>query len=353
MRAFSPVRKFFATLTALALCAAAPSARATETPARAPETDKVMLAYQHGLTYLPFMVMKEQKLIEKHCAAAGLSEPTVEYIVMGGPAPINDALVADRAHFGAVGVPSLVQLWSKTKGSGNLNIKSIGAMTSMPMFLNTNNPAVKSLKDFTEKDKIAVPSVKVSVQAVALQMACAKEFGKENYAKLDKLTVSMPHPDALSALLSGSAGVTAHLTAPPFQYQELAKGEGKVRRVLSSYDVQGDKTTFVLAVSSEKFASANPKTFAASVKAFNEAQDWINANKEAAVDIYINATKTKEEKKDLLAQMNDPDIVYTTTPNNIAKIAQFMHEVDPKNIKNKAESWKDMCFPHLHDKQGS
>jgi NitT/TauT family transport system substrate-binding protein len=315
------------------------------------EETKVVFAYQHGLTYLPFMVMKEKKLVEKRLTEAHIKEMSADYIVMGGPAPINDALVAERAQFGAVGVPSLVQLWSKTKGS--LDVKTIGAMTSAPMFLNTNNPAVKTLKDFTDKDKIALPSVKVSVQAVALQMACAKEFGKEEYAKLDKLTVSMPHPDGQTALLAGSSGITAHLTGPPFQYQELAKGEGKVRRVMSSYDVQGDKTTFVVAVSTETFRKANPKAFEAVVAAFNESIEWINANKEAAADIYLSASKSKEEKADILKMLNDPDIVFTTVPHNVAKIAEFMHEVDPKNIKNVPASWKDLCFPHLHDKAGS
>lgn len=315
------------------------------------ETDKVVLAHQHGLTYLPFMVMRERKLVEKHAAAAGLKDLAAEYVTMGGPAPINDALVAERAQFGAVGVPSLVQLWSKTKGS--LDVKSIGAMTSMPMFLNTNNPAVKTLKDLTDKDKIALPSVKVSVQAVALQMACAKEFGKENYGRLDRLSVSMPHPDGQTALLSGSSGITAHMTAPPFQYQELAKGEGKVRRVLSSYEVQGDKTTFVLAVSTDSFRKANPKAFDATVAAFNESIEWINANKEAAADVYLKLSKSKEERAEILKQLNDPDIVFTTVPHNTAKIAEFMHEVDPKNIKTKPASWKDLYFPHLHDKAGS
>ena len=65
-------------------------------------------------------------------------------------------------------------------------------MNSMPLYLNTNNPNVKSIKDFTSKDKIALPAVKVSIQAVTLQMAAEKEFGEGNQNKLDALTVSTP-----------------------------------------------------------------------------------------------------------------------------------------------------------------
>ena len=44
---------------------------------------------------------------------------------------------------------------------------------SLTAKLNTANPDIKSIKDFTERDRIAVPSIKVSVQAVLLQMAAA------------------------------------------------------------------------------------------------------------------------------------------------------------------------------------
>ncbi len=91
----------------------------------------------------------------------------------------------------------------------------------MPLYLNTRNPAIKSIKDFTEKDRIALPAVKVSMQAIMLQMAAAKEYGENNYTKLDGLTVSMAHPDGVAALMSGASEITAHFTSPPFQFREL------------------------------------------------------------------------------------------------------------------------------------
>src|SRR5205085_1694119 len=74
-----------------------------------------------------------------------------------------------------------------------------------------------------EKDKIALPAVKVSIQAVTLQMAAEKVFGEGQQNRLDSLTVSMSHPDAQVALLSGASEVTAHFSSPPFQYQQLKK----------------------------------------------------------------------------------------------------------------------------------
>lgn len=315
--------------------------------AQAQDVKTVNIAYQYGLSYLPLMVMQDQKLVEKHARAAGLNDLKVNYNVMGGPGLINDGLISGQVHFGSVGVPSLVTLWDRTRG--NMGVKAVGALNSLPMYLNTNNPNIKSLRDFTEKDKIALPTVKVSVQAVTLQMAAAKEFGQDNYAQLDKHTVSMSHPDGMTALLSGRSEVTAHFTSPPFQYQELA--QAGIRRLLNSYDVLGGPSTFTLVVSTERFRSANPKAYDAVAAAFEEAQAWINANKNKAGEFYLAFTKSKEELPDILKQMNDPEIVFTTTPQNIMKYADFMHKVG--TINNRPADWKDMTFPNLHNRQGS
>jgi len=315
----------------------------------AEEVREVIFASQFGLTYLPFMVMNERDTVEKNSKAAGLAEVKAEYKTLSGPAPINDALLSASAQFGAVGVPSLVQLWDRTKG--DRAVKTIGAMTSAPMFLNTTRPEIKSVLDFTEKDRIALPSIRVSVQAVTLQMAVAKAFGNGKFNQLDKLTVAMSHPDGTQALLGGSGGITAHFTAPPFQYQQLKSDRAKVSRVLSSYDVLGGKSTFVVAISTERFAKASPKVFKVVCDSLAETQEWINANKKEAAEIYLKATKSKETVEEILAQMNDPDIEYTVVPMNIQKYADFMLQTGA--IKTKAASWKDLCFPHLHDKPGS
>ena len=58
----------------------------------------------------------------------------------------------------------------------------VSGMSTTALVLNTTNPDVKSLKDFSPKDRIAMPGIKTSLAAVVLQMAVAKEFGQENYA---------------------------------------------------------------------------------------------------------------------------------------------------------------------------
>jgi NitT/TauT family transport system substrate-binding protein len=219
----------------------------------------------------------------------------------------------------------------------------------MPLYLNTRNPSVKTIKDFTEKDRIALPAVKVSIQAVTLQMAAEKAFGEGQQGKLDALTVSLSHPDAQVALLSGASEITAHFGSPPFQYQQLEKPG--IHTVLNSYDVLGGPATFNVVWTTSKFRSENPKLYDAFVKALDEATAIINKDKKAAAEAYLRISKDKDTVTDILAMLNDPAIVYTTTPQNVMKYVDFMNKIG--SIKVKPDSWKDLFFPNIHGAAGS
>src|SRR6185295_15959566 len=116
---------------------------------------------------------------------------------------------------------------------------------------------VKTLKDFTDNDRIALPAVKVSIQAVTLQMAAEKFLGK--YDALDKLTVSMAHPDGMAAMMSGKSEITGHFSSAPFQYQQLE--DPRVKRVVNSYEVLGGPATFNTIWTTSAFHDKNPKTY--------------------------------------------------------------------------------------------
>jgi len=49
--------------------------------------------------------------------------------------------------------------------------------------------------------------------------------------------------------------------------------------------------------------------------------------------------------------LNDPQIILTTTPQNILKYAEFMQKVG--TIKTAPASWKDLFFPEIHNLPGS
>jgi NitT/TauT family transport system substrate-binding protein len=315
----------------------------------AQEVSKITIVMQHGLPYLPLMVMDSMKLVEKNAEKAGVQNLNVDYRTLGGTSSLMDALISGQMHFGVTGVPGLATLWDKTVGTAN-EVRALCAAQSMPYILVTNNPAVKSVKDFTAKDKIAVPSVKVSAQAVCLQMAAAKEWGEGQYAKLDPLTITRSHPDAATAVMSKSNEITSHYAAAPFYYYELETPG--VHRVLSSYDTLGGATTNGVVLASKKFCEANPKITAAVYAAFTEADAFINADHGAAAELYIRTTNEKRATKDDIVKMiADKDNVWTTVPQNCMKYVDFMRSVG--TVKNTPSSWKDLFMPNSHELAGS
>lgn len=311
------------------------------------EVNQIGIAQQYGISYLPLMIMEENKLMEKEAKAAGLGDVTVRWAKFAGGNVMNDALLSGDLHFASGGMGPFITLWAKTKD--NIGVKAAYAMNSMPLMLNTRNPDIKSLKDFTSKDKIALPAVKVSIQAITLQMAAEKAFGAGQENVLDKYTVTQSHPDGMAAMLSGSSEINSHFTSPPFQYTELDRPG--IRTVVNSYEVTGGPHTFNVVWASQKFVDANPKTYGAFLKAFSSAIDSINKDKKAAAEFYVRVSKSKETVESIEKMLNDPQIKFTTTPENTMKYADFMNRIGM--VKVKPATWKDMFFPNVHGLPGS
>jgi NitT/TauT family transport system substrate-binding protein len=311
------------------------------------EVNEVRIAQQFGVSYLPLIVMKEQALLEKAAKAAGLGDIKVTWAQFTAGNVMNEALISDNLDFASGGVGPLVTIWARTKG--NLDVRGVSAINSMPIYLNTVNPNVKSIKDFTDKDRIALPAVKVSIQAVTLQMAAEKEFGVGQHERLDRLTVSMGHPDGTAAMMSGTTEITGHFSSAPFQYQQLQNP--KVKRVLNSYDVLGGPATFNTIWTTGKFRAANPKVYAAFIAALDQSVDHINKNKRAAAELYIKSEKSNLAVEFIEKILADPENIFTTVPQNTMKYADFMFRTGA--IKVKPADWKEMFFPEVHNRPGS
>jgi NitT/TauT family transport system substrate-binding protein len=329
----------------IALLLATVFAIAGAAPARA-ELAEIKVAKQYGISYLPLMMMEEQKLIEKYAKAGGL-DVSVTWATFAGGNVMNDALLSNSLQIASGGVGPLVTLWARTRG--NLDVRAVAAINSMPLYLVSRNPDVKTVKDLTDKDRIGLPAVKISVQALALQMAAEQAFGPGQQNRLDPLTVTMAHPDAMQALLSGRSEINAHFGSPPFQYQELAKPGMHV--VLNNYDVMGGAVTFNMVWTTAKFRGENPKLYDAFVKALDDVTAQINRDKRTAAEAYLRISKDKDSVTEILAMLNDPLIVYTTTPQNVMKYVDFMAKTGA--IKTRPDSWKDLFFPNAHGLPGS
>lgn len=316
-------------------------------PARA-EPQKVRLAKQVGLASLTLLVMEHEKLLEKHLAASGLAGVEVNWSVFGSGAVMNDGLLSGNLDFAAGGSIPLAVLWSKTVGTPN-EVRAACGLNAIPMYLDTRNPDVKSIRDFTEKDKIAVPAIKVSIQAVTLQMAAAKEWGEANYAKLDPLTVSMNGTDSFVALTSGAGELTARFGGAP--YAQIEQKKPGIRTVLNSYDVLGGPHDTNLIYTTKKFRDENPKTYAAFLAAFREATDLVNADKRKAAEIYLKLAPEKVSVDELTDILKDPQVISSLTPLGVMKFVDFAFKTG--TIKKKPDSWKDLFFPEVHDLPGN
>ncbi len=311
-------------------------------PGRA-EVTEVTLAQQFGISFLPMLYMEHARLIEKHAVRLGLPEPKVIWAKLAGPSNLNEGLIAGAIQFTALGVPSVGILWDKTRG----DVKGIAAICSYPLYLNTRTPGVKSLKDFTEKDKIAVPSVKVSTQAIMLQMQAEKEFGPGQQFRIDSQTISLGHPDAMAAML-GNTEVTTHFASSPFH--EVEKKDPRIHTVLKSYDILGGQASAAILISTERFRKANPKTFEAVRAATKESIDTLNADKRAAAELYLKLAGGKSTVAELEAIISDPDWAFTLTPQKVERTVQFMQKLG--SIKTPIQSWKQLFFPEAHDLPG-
>lgn len=299
---------------------------------------RIRIAEQYGVTYLLLNIAQDQKLIEKHGKAQGV-DVKVEWTQLSGGAAVNDALLSNVVDIAGAGVGPLLTIWDRTKD--RQNVRGVAALGSFPYYLVTNNPRVKTLADFTDKDRIGLPAVTVSVQARILQMAVAKQWGDKDFARLDKITQTLPHPDAAAAIIAGGTEISGHFGSPPFQEQELAQNPN-ARIVLSSYEVQGGPSSSTVLYATEKFRKENPKTYRAFTAALAEAADYAAKNPEGAADIYLRTNKSKVDRAILVKIFRNPEVQFKISPQNTLTLAQFMHRVGA--IKNKPESWRDYFF---------
>ena len=310
-------------------------------PARA--EGQLRIAEQFGIVYLLLNVAQDQDLIEKQGRRAGL-DIKVEFVKLSGGAAVNEALLSGSIDVAGAGVGPLLTIWDRT--ANKQNVRGIASLGNFPYYLTSINPAVKTIADFTEKDRIALPAVGVSVQSRILQLASARLWGDAQFNRLDKNQVAVPHPEATAAIIKGGTEINAHFGNPPFQEQGLA-GNPAAHIVLKSYDVLGGPASATVLYGTEKFRKENPKTYKAFVDALAEAAQLVRADPERAADIFIRTNKSGIDRKLLMSIIKNPEVEYKLAPQNTFALAEFMHRVGA--IKNKPASAKDYFFDDAHN----
>ncbi len=332
-------KKWAVVVGLVAFALAAPSAHA--------EVSELRLATQFGIGAMPMILMQRNHLLERELEKAGLPNVNIQWRQFPGGNPMNEGLLSGSLDIVSGGTTVFITLWSKAKGAAA--VKAIGAVSALPLWFMTRDPDVRQLSDLTDKDKISVTTVKVSVHAILLQMAAEKIWGPAESGRFDQLTVTLPHGEAAAALMSGGSEINNHFSAPPFQYME-AKAPG-VRRITSAQDILGAPATYMVAYATEKFRTENPKTYAAFVAALRQTLEAINKDPRAAAKDYLDASKDPISVDDAIAMITDPGAKFTMAPDNLMTFANFMAKQGL--IKVRPNSWKDMFFPEVYDLPGS
>jgi len=307
---------------------------------------QIRIAQQFGIGYLILDVVQDQKLIEKYGKQEGV-DIKVEWTSLSGSTGMNEALLAGALDVVSAGAPPALVLWDRTRG--RQNVKAIASLGSMPNYLLSNNPNVKTIKDFSDKDRIAVPAAGVGFQSRTLQIETAKLYGKSEYKKFDNISVSLSPPDATAALIAGGSEINAHFSSPPFQYQALE--HKNVHKVISSYDIMGGPATFNFLYTTQKFHDENPKTYRAFYAALVEAAEFIRNNKAKAADTFIRVQKSKLSPEFVRKILEDPEIKFTVSPERSYVYADKLYDLGV--LKNHAASWKDYFFEEAYAQPGS
>lgn len=311
--------------------------------ARSQEKKTIEVATQYGTSHLATTVAEKLSLFHKHAESAGIAGTEFQIQRVSGSTVINDGIFSGSLDIGAYGSTALIAAWAKTKGSYDL--KGIAACNEAVLTLYTNDPSIKSIRDIKPTDRIAVTGT-TSPQAIMLQMAAEKEFGKGEAKRFDKQMVQLPHPDATTALISGN-GVTLYFAAPPFI--STLEASKKCFKVVGGEEIIGGPYSGALYASTQKFADANPKVLAAFVGALTEAMDLIQGDPGNAAEIYLAAEKTNLSPVQVEEAIRGQ--VFTIEPRGMQSFANFLAGTGA--IKQAPESWRDMFFEPISKGIGS
>jgi len=320
-------------------------------PAAAEPAPQLRIGVQFGLGYLPLYVAKDAGFLADRMRQQGLEPGTIEIVPFAGGPQINDGLLSGNLEIGSGGLTAMMVFCDKTRSAGDAQFLGATALASVPYELFTTEPELKSLRDLNkDRDRIGVPSIKVSVPAIYLQMAAERLYGPGRQAALDEYTVSLAQPDGIIALLSGGGVVNGYLLSPPFIQQ--VSGKPGIHKAWSSNELFETPATALSTWTTVKFRRDNPKLFAAFVAAMRDAMELIDVDPGRAAAIYVKNEKSKLAPDFIAAALADKtSIAFSLAPRQSQPIAEFLFRVN--SIKTKPATWKDFFFPDIHAERGS
>jgi len=294
--------------------------------------EKLVIAYQPGMGYAPLIIMKSQRTLEKRYP--GLQ---VEYRVLPSGTAITSGMISGQIHVGAMGTgPFLVGF------ARGIDWKMIAPLNEADLWLMAKDPNIRTIGDLKGK-RIATPT-NTSIQAVMLRKMAQVRLGDSK--ALDSGLIAMDHPDAMQALLTGQ--IDAHLTSPPFQFQEKVRGAHVVARSYSYFGAH----SFLGTVVTQKFYGEYTAFSNQFYRDIANAIKLIQTNPKKVSQILQDDAGGKPTARQFKQWIGNPAITYTTRPRGLMRTATFMSKTGQLPGRQPS-SWRDLVFPPVYPTKGS
>lgn len=272
------------------------------------ESSELAIAYQLNIGYAPLLVMKEQKLIEKHYG----KELKINWQELASGSEINEAFTAGMLDIGTMGVGPAV-----TGIMAGLPYKIFTGLSSQPYAILTNQEDIKTLKDIKSDDIIAIKGLG-SQPHVLLAMAAKAELGDAK--ALDANLQVIQNADGYTSIKAGS--VQCHMVISPYNFME--EKEENIHEIEIGKDVWPNGDTFIVGVASKKLQE-NTELYDAVCKATEEAITYIAENPEETAKI-LAAGYPDATEEEILSWMADERSNYTTKLQGVMELSNFMVE---------------------------
>jgi NitT/TauT family transport system substrate-binding protein len=310
-------------------------------------SDELLVARLPGLLYMPGHVMEYERLIERHAARLGGANISVRWVNYPTGEAQRQHLMSGQVDIVMSGLVPLLRLWDISHGG----VKGIVAAGVMPLLLVSADPRISTLRDIGADARIALPVLKLSTQAVLLQMAASQLYGPEAWEYFERNCVAMPHSAALAALKNQNSPIRLHFTPPPFHAYAL-RALRAARIIASSTQIIGGAHSTAHFFTTTRFAQANPLIIEALRHAALEAKGRLERNIQDSVAAYRMLSGDKSEAADILEVLAEPGMMdWRLEPLGSLPFAQHMHRVG--TLARKPESWRDYYLPASHDLLGS
>ncbi len=314
--------------------------------ARAEPGSLLRVARIQGVNFLPTHVMQRRKLVEKHAARLGIPDARAEWFDFPGGGNATDAMLAGNIDVVNAGPGNMLLLWDRTRGG----VKGIVSNSALPAVLVAREDRLRAITDYGPQDRIAVPTVLVSTQAILLQIAAERAYGPAEYRRLDANTVQMGHPDAYIALRNPLHEVRSHFGSPPFVGREMRDVPG-AHVVTTSSDILGSPLCTAVMFGTEKYAAREPGMVQALIDASVEAVASVRDDPAAAARDYLALSHDRMTEAELTELLRQPDMVFEAKPLGTLRFAEFLHRIG--TLRTKPQRWSDYFVPQAAGLEGS